>query len=182
MDDAYVLECKDKFEKTVTALKQNLGKLRSGRANPAMLSGIKCDYYGDKMDITSLCSISMPEPRQLLVKPYSREDIKAVATAIQAANLGVNPQVEADAIRIIIPPMTEEIRKDIAKKAKALGEEAKVAIRNVRRDMLSMLKDDDSMSDDYKELVEKEIQKEVDASNKLIEEIIAEKTKEIMSI
>lgn len=182
MDDAYVLECKDKFEKTISALKQNLGKLRSGRANPAMLSGIKCDYYGDKMDITSLCSISMPEPRQLLVKPYSREDIKAVATAIQAANLGVNPQVEADAIRIIIPPMTEEIRKDIAKKAKALGEEAKVAIRNVRRDMLSMLKEDDSMSDDYKELVEKEIQKEVDASNKLIEEIIAEKTKEIMSI
>ena len=182
MDDAYVLECKDKFEKTVTALKQNLGKLRSGRANPAMLSGIKCDYYGDKMDITSLCSISMPEPRQLLVKPYSREDIKAVATAIQAANLGVNPQVEADAIRIIIPPMTEEIRKEIAKKAKALGEEAKVAIRNVRRDMLSMVKEDDSMSDDYKELVEKEIQKEVDASNKLIEDIIAEKTKEIMSI
>jgi len=182
MDDAYVLECKDKFEKTVAALKQNLGKLRSGRANPAMLSGIKCDYYGDKMDITSLCSISMPEPRQLLVKPYSREDIKAVATAIQAANLGVNPQVEADAIRIIIPPMTEEIRKEIAKKAKALGEEAKVAIRNVRRDMLSMVKEDDSMSDDYKELVEKEIQKEVDASNKLIEEIIAEKTKEIMSI
>ena len=182
MDDAYVLECKDKFEKTISALKQNLGKLRSGRANPAMLSGIKCDYYGDKMDITSLCSISMPEPRQLLVKPYSREDIKAVATAIQAANLGVNPQVEADAIRIIIPPMTEEIRKDIAKKAKALGEEAKVAIRNVRRDMLSLVKEDDSMSDDYKELVEKEIQKEVDASNKLIEEIIAEKTKEIMSI
>jgi len=182
MDDAYVLECKDKFEKTISALKQNLGKLRSGRANPAMLSGIKCDYYGDKMDITSLCSISMPEPRQLLVKPYSREDIKAVATAIQAANLGINPQVEADAIRIIIPPMTEEIRKEIAKKAKALGEEAKVAIRNVRRDMLSLVKDDDSMSDDYKELVEKEIQKEVDASNKLIEDIIAEKTKEIMSI
>lgn len=182
MDDAYVLECKDKFEKTISALKQNLGKLRSGRANPAMLSGIKCDYYGDKMDITSLCSISMPEPRQLLIKPYSREDIKAVATAIQAANLGINPQVEADAIRIIIPPMTEEIRKEIAKKAKAFGEEAKVAIRNVRRDMLSLVKDDDSMSDDYKELVEKEIQKEVDASNKLIEDIIAEKTKEIMSI
>ncbi len=182
MEDAYVLECKDRFEKTVVALKGNLGKLRSGRANPAMLEGIKCDYYGDKMDISSLCSIAIPEPRQLLIKPYSRDDIKTIASAISAANLGVNPQVEADCIRIIVPPMTEDIRKEISKKAKALGEDAKVAIRNVRRDTLSLLKEDDSMSDDYKDLVEKDIQKEVDLANKKIEEIIAEKTKEIMSI
>lgn len=180
--DAYVIEIKDKFEKTIAALKQNLSKLRSGRANPAMLNGIKCDYYGEKMDITSLCSISMPEPRQLLVKPYSREDLKAVASAIAGANLGINPNVEADCVRLIIPPMTEEIRKEIAKKAKGLGEEAKVAIRNVRRDMLSLLKEDDSMSDDYRDRVEEDIQKEVEAVTKQIEEIIAEKTKEIMSI
>lgn len=180
--DAYVIEAKERFEKTITALKGGLSKLRSGRANPAMLEGIKCDYYGDKMDIVSLCSISVPEPRQLYIKPYSREDIKTIATAISAANLGVNPNVEADAIRIIVPAMTEEIRKDIAKKAKAQGEEAKVAVRNVRRDILSMLKEDDSMSDDYKETVEKDLQKEVDNANKAIEEIIAEKTKEVMSI
>ena len=180
--DAYVLECKDRFEKTVAALKNSLAKLRSGRANPAILEGIKCDYYGEKMDISSLCSISMPEPRQLLVKPYSRDDIKTVAAAISAANLGVNPQVEADAIRIIIPPMTEETRKDIAKKAKGLGEEAKVAIRNIRRDTLSLLKEDDSMSDDYKERVEEDIKKEHDAAMKNIDDIIANKTKEIMSI
>jgi len=180
--DAYVIECKDRFEKSVAALKVSLGKLRSGRANPAMLEGIKCDYYGDKMDITSLCSISMPEPRQLLVKPYSRDDLKSIGAAISAANLGVNPQIEADAIRIVIPPMTEEIRKDIVKKAKALGEEAKVAVRNIRRDTLSLLKEDDSMSDDYKQMVEKDIQKEVDAANKSIDEIVSEKTKEAMSI
>ena len=180
--DAYVIECKDRFEKSVAALKVSLGKLRSGRANPAMLEGIKCDYYGDKMDITALCSISMPEPRQLLVKPYSRDDLKSIGAAISAANLGVNPQIEADAIRIVIPPMTEEIRKDIVKKAKALGEEAKVAVRNIRRDTLSLLKEDDSMSDDYKEMVEKDIQKEVDAANKSIDEIVNEKTKEAMSI
>ena len=182
MEDAYVLECKDRFEKTVASLKVGLGKLRSGRANPAMLNGIKCDYYGDKMEITSLCSISMPEPRQLFIKPYDRNDVKSVASAIAAANLGINPQVEADGIRLIIPAMTEEIRKDIVKKAKALGEEAKVAIRNVRRDTLSLLKEDDSMSDDYKATVEKDIQKELDAVNKLVDEIIAEKTKEVMSI
>jgi len=180
--DAYVIEAKDKFEKTVASLKSTLGKLRSGRANPAMLEGIQCDYYGDKMDITSLCSISMPEPRQLYVKPYSREDVKTVGQALTAANLGINPQIEADGIRLIVPPMTEEIRKDIAKKAKAAGEEAKVAIRNIRRDILSLLKDDDSMSDDYKEMVEKDLQKEVDAVTKTIDETIAAKTKEIMSI
>ena len=180
--DAYVLECKDRFEKTVTALKGNLAKLRSGRANPAMLEGIKCDYYGEKMDITSLCSISVPEPRQILVKPYSREDVKTVGTALAAANLGINPQVEADCIRLLIPPMTEETRKDIVKKAKALGEEAKVAVRNIRRDTLSLLKEDDSMSDDYKETVEKDIQKELENVNKTIDETIAQKTKEVMSI
>lgn len=180
--DAYVLECKDRFEKTVTALKGNLAKLRSGRANPAMLEGIKCDYYGEKMDITSLCSISVPEPRQILVKPYSREDVKTIGTALAAANLGINPQVEADCIRLLIPPMTEETRKDIVKKAKALGEEAKVAVRNIRRDTLSLLKEDDSMSDDYKETVEKDIQKELENVNKAIDETIAQKTKEVMSI
>ena len=180
--DAYVLECKDRFEKTITALKGNLAKLRSGRANPAMLEGIKCDYYGDKMDITSLCSISVPEPRQILVKPYSREDVKTIGTALAAANLGINPQVEADCIRLLIPPMTEETRKDIVKKAKALGEEAKVAVRNIRRDTLSLLKEDDSMSDDYKETVEKDIQKELENVNKAIDETIAQKTKEVMSI
>ena len=180
--DAYVIECKDRFDKTLVALKGSLAKLRSGRANPAILEGIKCDYYGEKMDITSLCSVSMPEPRQLLVKPYSRDDLKAVGAAISAANLGVNPQIEADAIRIVVPPMTEEIRKDIVKKAKALGEEAKVAVRNIRRDTLSLLKEDDSMSDDYKEIVEKDIQKEVDSANKAIDETVAEKTKEVMSI
>ena len=180
--DAYVLECKDRFEKTVTALRGSLSKLRSGRANPAMLEGVKCDYYGEKMDITSLCSISVPEPRQLLIKPYSREDVKTIATAISAANLGVNPLVEADVIRIIVPAMTEEIRKDIVKKAKALGEEAKVAARNIRRDTLSLLKEDDSMSDDYKEMVEKDIQKEVDAVNKAIDDTVNAKTKEVMSI
>ena len=180
--DAYVIDLKERFEKSVDSLKLNLSKLRSGRANPGILNGIKCDYYGEKMDITSLCSISSPEPRQLLIKPYSRDDLKAIATAIQAANIGVNPNVEADCIRIIFPPMTEEVRKEIAKKAKGLGEETKVAIRNIRRDTLSLLKEDDTMSDDYREMVEKDIQKELDAVTKLIDEIVAEKTKEIMSI
>lgn len=180
--DAYVIELKDKLQKTVESYRGSLAKLRSARANPAMLNGIKCDYYGEPMDIANLCAISMPEPRQLLVKPYSRDDLKPVYTAIQAANIGINPQLEADQIRLIIPPLTEEVRKDIAKKAKVIGEEAKVAIRNIRRDFISMVKDDDSMSDDYKDVVEKDIQKEVDSAVAQVEEMVAAKTKEIMTI
>ena len=180
--DPYVKEVTDKIAKSLESFRIGLTKLRSGRANPAMLNGVTCDYYGDKMEISSLCSISMPEPRQLLVKPYSREDIKAIAAGIAAANLGINPLVEADAIRIVVPPMTEEIRKDTAKKCKALGDDAKVSIRNIRRDTLSLLKDDDTYSDDLRDRLEEEIQKEVDKGNKEIDSIVAEKTKEIMTI
>ena len=180
--DAIVLEAQDKMNKSIESYEGALRKLRSGRANPAILSGIMCDYYGDKMDISTLCAISMPEPRQLLVRPYSREDLKTVAAAIGAANIGVNPQIEADAIRIIVPPLTEDIRRGIAKQAKTLGDEAKVAIRNIRRDYLDLLKEDDSMSDDYKERVEDDIQKAVEAANLQIDDILAKKQQEIMTI
>ena len=180
--DAYVNEATSKMDKSIESFKGALGKLRSGRANPAILEGIQCDYYGDKMDINSLCSISMPEPRQLLVKPYSREDLKTIAAAIGAANLGINPQVEADAIRLVVPPLTQDIREQIAKQAKGLGDEAKVSIRNIRRDYLDLLKEDDSMSDDYKDRVEDDIQKAVDVANKKIDDILAMKTKEILAI
>lgn len=180
--DALVIEAKGKMEKSIASFQNALSRLRSGRANPAILSGIKCDYYGEKMDITSLSSVSMPEPRQLLVRPYSREDLKTIAAGISAANLGINPQVEADAIRLIVPPLTEEIRKDIAKQAKGLAEEAKVSVRNIRRDVLDLLKEDDSMSDDYKDRVEEDVQKVVEETNRTIESILAEKQKEIMTI
>lgn len=180
--DPIVNEANEKMEKSINSLLIAFSKLRSGRANPAILSGIKCDYYGDKMDITSLSSVSMPEPRQLLVKPYSREDIKPIAAAIASANLGINPQIEADAIRLIVPPLTEDTRKQIAKEAKTLADEAKVSIRNIRRDFLDLIKEDDTMSDDYKDRVEEDIKKVVESSNKKIDELLGEKQKEILSI
>ncbi len=180
--DQLVNEAKGQMDKAIEAYKGRLSKLRTGRANPKMLDGIMCDYYGDKMEITSLSSISMPEPRQLLIKPYSREDLKTIASAIAGANLGVNPQVEASDIRIIVPPLTEDVRKQIAKEAKTIGDETKVTIRNIRRDYMDLLKADDSMSDDYKDRVEEDIQKVVTESNKLVDDILAEKQKEIMTI
>lgn len=180
--DQLVNEAKGQMDKAIEAYRGRLAKLRTGRANPKMLDGIKCDYYGEKMDIISLSSISMPEPRQLLISPYSREDLKTIASAIAAANLGVNPQVEANAIRIIVPPLTEDVRKQIAKEAKTIGDETKVTVRNIRRDYMDLLKADDSMSDDYKDRVEEDIQKIVTETNKVIDEILAEKQKEIMTI
>jgi len=180
--DAYVAEASSKMDKSIESFKGSLAKLRSGRANPAVLEGIQCDYYGDKMDINTLCSVSMPEPRQLLVKPFSRDDLKSIAAAISAANLGINPIVEADAIRLIVPPLTQDIREQIAKQAKGLADEAKVSIRNIRRDYLDLLKEDDSMSDDYKERVEDDIQKIVEGANKKIDETLAYKQKEILTL
>lgn len=180
--DALVNEAKGQMDKGIEAYKGRLSKLRTGRANPKMLDGIKCDYYGDKMDITALSSVSMPEPRQLLIKPYSRDDLKTIASAIAGANLGVNPQVEASDIRIIVPPLTEDVRKQIAKEAKVIADETKVSIRNIRRDYMDLLKEDDSMSDDYKERVEEDIQKIVTDANKMVDDILAEKQKEIMTI
>lgn len=182
MLDPYTIEAKEKMAKSVEALENNLSKLRTGRANPAILNGITCDYYGEKMAILDLSSVSIPEPRQLLIKPYDRNDIKAIGSALSAANLGINPQIQADCIRLIFPPMSEDVRKDTAKRAKALGEEAKVSVRNIRRDILSMLKEDDTYSDDLRERVEDEIQKEVDAAMKKIDEVLAKKTADILSI
>ena len=182
MLDPYTEELKERTAKSIESLEGSLSKLRTGRANPVILNGIMCDYYGDKMAILDLCSVSMPEPRQLLIKPYDRNDIKTISVAISGANIGIAPQVQADCIRLIFPPMSEDVRKETAKKAKALGEEAKVAIRNIRRDLLSMLKEDDSYSDDLRDRVEDEIQKEVDNAIKQVDELVAKKTKDILSI
>lgn len=180
--DLFKEKLSEKIEKAIDSYKFGLSKLRSGTANPAMLNGIKCDYYGEKMDIVNLCSISRPEPRQLVVKPYSREDVKSVASAIAAANIGINPQIESDCIRIIVPALTEDIRKDTVKQAKSLSEEAKVSVRNARREVLKLIDDDDSMSDDYKDIEIKDVEKEVEKAMKSIEEILNVKSKEIMSI
>lgn len=180
--DPLTKQCEAEMRKCLDSLNLSLSKLRSARANPAILNGLKCDYYGEKMEVASLCQISMPEPRQIYVKPYSREDLKAILAAISGANLGVNPQAEADGIRLTFPPMTEEIRKDTAKQAKALGEEAKVAVRNVRRDFMDLVHDDDSYTEDFQKILEKEIQDVVDSINKEIETMISDKTKEIMTV
>lgn len=180
--DAITLEGQGKINKTIEVLVENLKTLRTGRASASILDKIECDYYGDKILINQISSISVPEPRQLLIKPYDRGDLKAISSAIITANIGLNPIVDSDSIRLIMPTLTEDSRKELVKKAKVYVENCKVAIRNLRRDYNDLIKSDDTMSEDLQKRIEEEFQKVVDESMKKVDEIFSLKEKEIMSI
>ena len=147
-----------------------------------MLNGINVDYYGSPTPVNQISSISVPEPRQLLIKPYDRNDCKAIVTAINASDLGINPSNEGTQIRLTIPPLTEERRREIVKQARKYGEETKVAIRNVRRDYMDLAKGDEEMSEDYQKKVIEEIEKVTGEAVKGVDAVIADKEKDLMSI
>ena len=180
--DAYALEAKEKMGKCIESYRATLSTLRTGRASPAMLNGIEVDYYGSPTPINQISSISVPEPRQLLIKPYDRNDVKNIVSAISASDLGLNPINEGVMVRLIIPALTEDRRKEIVKQAHKYAEEAKVAVRNVRRDYMDVIKIDDSYSEDLLKRGQEDIQKVTDESVKEIDVILVEKEKEIMAI
>ena len=181
MDD-YAIEAQGKMEKTIENLRSSLATLRTGRANAAMLAGVQVDYYGYPTPINQIASVSVPEPHQLLVKPYDRNDVKAIVTAINAANIGLNPINEGTQIRLMVPVLTEDRRREIVKSAKKYGEEAKVAIRNIRRDYMDIIKIDEDLSEDFQKRAEDDVQKVTDDAVKKVDSVIAEKEKEIMEI
>jgi ribosome recycling factor len=127
------------LSKSQEALKQQLTKLRAGRANASLLDGIKADYYGTPTPLTQMAHINVPEPRLITVKPWDRTQVKAVEKALRESDLGLNPQVDSDLVRIPLPPLTEERRKEFVKIARKYGEECKVAIRKARHDALELL-------------------------------------------
>ena len=180
--DAYALEAQEKMNKSIDSYRSTLSTLRTGRASPAMLNGIEVDYYGSPTPLNQISSISVPEPRQLLIKPYDKNDVKNVVAAINASDLGLNPINEGVCVRLIIPVLTEERRKEIVKQAHKYAEEAKVAVRNIRRDYMDILKIDDSYSEDLLKRAQDDIQKVTDEATKSIDNILAEKEKEIMAI
>lgn len=167
-------ELRQGIDKTIEALRRDLGKVRTGRANAVMLDGVRVDYYGVSTPLNQMANISVPEPRLIIVKPWEKGQVKAVDKAIREADLGLNPQVDADIIRIPIPALTEERRREMVKLTKKYGEECKVAVRKHRRDAMEMLdtldKDGDVSSD------------EADRAKKKVEEVMAETTKHIDGI
>lgn len=181
MDD-YAVEAQGKMKKCIENLKGQLATLRTGRASPAMLNNIEVDYYGSPTPINQISSITIPEPRQLLIKPYDKNDVKNIVSAIHASDLGLNPINEGQQVRLIIPALTEDRRKEIVKQAHKYAEECKVAVRNVRRDYMELLKIDDSYPEDLQKRAQDDIQKVTDEATKDIDVVLAEKEKEIMAI
>src|SRR5262249_42713533 len=141
MLDEVFKELRSGIEKAIEALRRDLSKVRTGRAHAGMLDGIRVDYYGVPTPINQMANVAVPEPRLITIKPWEKAQVKAIAKAIQESDLGVNPQTDAELIRIPIPALTEERRREMVKLTKKHGEECKVAVRNHRRDANEMIKE-----------------------------------------
>jgi ribosome recycling factor len=176
---------KDAVSKSNEALRNTLSRIRTGRANSALLDSIRVDYYGTRTPLNQIASISTPEPRLIMVKPFDRSSVSGVEKAIQSSDLGLNPNSDGEIIRIPVPALTEERRKDLVKVVRKHGEEGKVAVRNHRRDCNSMLKDLESDGDASKDDVAralKTIQEMTDAAVAEVDKAIEAKEKEITEI
>ena len=173
---------RSKMQKAIDTFSEHLETIRTGRANAGMLAGVEADYYGCPTPINQISSITVVEGRQLVVKPYDSSSLKAIEHAINKSDLGLNPQNDGSVIRINVPALTEETRKELCKKVPKLSEEAKIAVRNLRRDANEIAKKDDTLTEDAeKECLEK-IQKLTDEMIKKVDSVAAEKEKEIMTV
>ena len=174
-----------KMDKSIQSLKKDISTLRTGRANTNMLDTIKVDVYGQLMPVDQLATVSVPEARLISIQVWDKANISIIDSAIQKSDLGINPQIDGQIIRLRIPDLTEERRKDLIKVLKNMGEKSKIAIRNIRReaneDLKKKLKNKEISEDDNKNF-EKEIQKLTDTSIENVEKILSEKEKEISQI
>ncbi len=185
MDIFDIKELIIKMGKTIASYKKDIATLRTGRANPAMLDLIRIDVYGQKMPINQLASVTIPEPRTIAIQVWDKNNVTLVDTEIKKSNLGVNPQVDGQILRIRIPQLTEERRKELTKVLKNLGEKAKVSIRNLRResnDNIKSLLKEKKIGEDESKIFENQVQKSTDENISLIEKILIEKEKEILTL
>jgi len=173
------------LSKSQEGLKQQLTKLRAGRASASLLDGIKADYYGTPTPLTQMAHINVPEPRLITVKPWDKTQVKAVEKALRESDLGLNPQVDSDLVRIPLPPLTEERRKEFVKIARKYGEECKVAIRKARHDALDLLAqletEGESSADDV-DRAKKKVEEMIQDAVKQIDGVIANKEKDILEV
>lgn len=178
-------ESESKMEKTISVYKEELHAIRAGRANPALLDRIHVDYYGQVTPLKQVGSVSAPEPRMLLIQPWDTKLIPAIEKEILKSDLGLNPSNDGKVIRLLIPQLTEERRKDLAKVVKKNSENAKVAIRNTRRDAIEKIKKMEKskeITEDDRKLAEEEMQKITDKFIAEIDEITKKKEEELMEI
>lgn len=185
MIDDVLLDAEDRMNSSVEHTREELVTIRTGRANPAMFNGVMADFYGAPTPINQMATISVPEPRMLIIKPYDQSTMKEIENAIRNSDLGVNPTDDGQVIRVTIPQLTEERRKDLVKQAKQKGEEGKVAIRNVRRQGMEALKKiqkDGDAGEDEVNTAEKALDKTTQTYVAQIDELVQRKESELLEV
>jgi len=183
--DEALFDAEEKMEKAISVARDDLGAIRTGRANPGMFSRILVEYYGTPTPITQLAGINVPEPRMVVIKPYEQPLLKDIETAIRNSDLGINPSNDGHIIRIAVPQLTEERRRELAKQAKAKGEDSKIAVRNIRRkamDELSRIQKDGEAGEDEVGRAEKELDKTTAKYVGAIDELVKHKEAELLEI
>jgi ribosome recycling factor len=183
--ESQIKEAEEKMKKAVEVTREDLASLRTGRASPKLVEKIDVDYYGTKTPLNQLAGISVPEARLLVVSPYDRNAMSAIEKAIQASDIGITPSNDGTVIRLAVPPLTEERRRDLIKVAKERAEEGRVSIRNVRRhskDEMERLKKEGEVSEDDLKRVEKELQKLTDKFVADVDELVSNKEQELLEV
>lgn len=183
--DARLVSYEEKMTKTMLNLEEEFGGIRAGRANPHVLDKLRVDYYGTPSPIQSVANVSVPEPRMIQIQPWEASLVKAIEKAILTSDLGINPTNDGKVIRLVFPELTEERRKDLAKDVKKKGEDAKVAIRNIRRDAIDHIKKigkADGISEDEIKGLEDSMQKLTDKYIADVDKAVEVKTKEILTV
>jgi ribosome recycling factor len=182
--DTIISDTQLTMQKALNHLEAELVKIRAGKANPTMLDGIVADYYGNPTAINQIANISVLDARTISVQPWEKNMLQAIERAITMANIGINPQNDGNIIRLFLPPLTEERRKELVKRCNGEGEQAKVAIRNIRRDSIEAIKklQKDGLSEDISKDTEKEAQDLTDKYIALVEKHLEAKEKEIMAV
>ena len=185
MIDDVLQELRDAIQRTQEALRRELSRLRTGRAHAGMLEGIRVDYYGQSTPLAQMATIGVPEPRLLTIKPWDKTSVIAVDKAIRESDLGLNPQVDGDLLRVPVPSLSEQRRKDLVKVAKKHGEECKIAARKARHeaiDMLTEIKESGDISEDDLERSKKKVDEIIAEASHLVDTSITSKEKEILTV
>ncbi|CDA71714.1 ribosome-recycling factor [Ruminococcus sp. CAG:579] len=183
--DKIIDNAKTKMKKSINVMLEDFGTIRAGRANPAVLDRVKIDYYGSPTPINQVAAVSVAEARILVISPWDKSTLGMIEKAIQASDVGINPQNDGQVLRLIFPQLTEDRRKELVKEIKKMGEECKVAIRSIRRDAMEKckaLKKNNEITEDDLKGAEETIQKITDKNVKEVDEQVAVKEKEILSI
>jgi ribosome recycling factor len=183
--ESQIKQAEEKMKKAVEVTREDLSMIRTGRASPKLLDRVEVDYYGTKTPLNQLAGISVPEARLIVVTPYDRNAMSAIEKAIQSSDIGITPNNDGSVIRLAVPPLTEERRKELIKVAKERAEEGRVAIRNIRRhskDEMERLQKSGDVSEDDLNRVERDLQKLTDKFVEEVEELVAKKEEELLEV